>query len=74
MTPAKRKIQFTEKKVKFLFNMISSQGGDGGDNTKSKKQIVMKSNEWKFRVTCSGLFFSSIYYVIALQQVSGTIS
>ncbi|XP_033340400.2 phosphoribosyl pyrophosphate synthetase isoform X1 [Megalopta genalis] len=25
------------------------KGGDGGDNSNSKKQIVMKSNEWKFR-------------------------
>ncbi|XP_043795592.1 ribose-phosphate pyrophosphokinase 1 isoform X2 [Apis laboriosa] len=25
------------------------KGGDGGDKTNSKKQIVMKSNEWKFR-------------------------
>ncbi|OAD52687.1 Ribose-phosphate pyrophosphokinase 1 [Eufriesea mexicana] len=25
------------------------KGGDGGDNTNSKNQIVMKSNEWKFR-------------------------
>ena len=52
--------------------MISSQGGDGGDNRNSKKQIIMKSNEWKFRVICSGLFFCSI--IIALQQTSGVIS
>ncbi|XP_043521427.1 ribose-phosphate pyrophosphokinase 1 isoform X1 [Frieseomelitta varia] len=25
------------------------KGGDGGDNRNSKKQIIMKSNEWKFR-------------------------
>ncbi|XP_015430033.1 PREDICTED: ribose-phosphate pyrophosphokinase 1 isoform X4 [Dufourea novaeangliae] len=25
------------------------KGGDGGDNSNSKNQIVMKSNEWKFR-------------------------
>lgn len=36
--------------------MISSQGGDGCDNSNSKNQIVMKSNEWKFRVTSNGFF------------------
>ncbi|XP_076622518.1 phosphoribosyl pyrophosphate synthetase isoform X1 [Colletes latitarsis] len=25
------------------------KGGDGGDNSNSKNQIIMKSNEWKFR-------------------------
>ena len=57
MTHIIRKIRFVKEEVKFFY-MISSQGGDGGDNRNSKKQIIMKSNEWKFRVICSGLFFA----------------
>ena len=40
----------------FLYDIFT--GGDGGDNSNSKNQIVMKSNEWKFRVTCRGLFYA----------------
>lgn len=55
--------------------MLSSQGGDGGDKSDStKNRIVMKSNEWKFRVTCGGSFTYFIYFFIALQQANGVIS
>ncbi|TGZ52316.1 Uncharacterized protein DBV15_11699 [Temnothorax longispinosus] len=46
------------------------KGGDGGD---SKNQIVMKSNEWKFRVTCGGPICSIFNFFIALQQTNGQI-
>lgn len=37
--------------------MISSQGGDEGDKSdSSKSRIVMRTHEWKFRVTYGALF------------------